>query len=78
MMQTYAFGDGFVLPSYNYDTPRIRACKLFGVQGQSWKRRSSLIANAIKEFSINGKEIEKLNMEMIGSTHRHYKINYKL
>jgi hypothetical protein len=42
MMQTYAFGDGFVLPSYNYDTPRIRACKLFGVQGQSWKRRSSV------------------------------------
>jgi hypothetical protein len=36
------------------------------------------IANAIKEFSINGKEIKKLNMEMIGSTHRHYKINYKL
>jgi hypothetical protein len=30
------------------------------------ERRSSVIANAIKEFSISGKEIEKPKMEMIG------------
>jgi len=65
MMQTYAFGDGFVLQNYSYDTPRIRACNLLGLQGQSWKRRSNVIANAIKEFSISEKEMEKGKMEMI-------------
>jgi hypothetical protein len=32
-MQMPTFGNGFVPPTFYFDTPRIRACKLFGVQG---------------------------------------------
>jgi hypothetical protein len=34
VMQTYAFGDGVAPPTSNFDTLRIRACKLPIVQGQ--------------------------------------------
>jgi hypothetical protein len=34
VMQTYAFGDGVAPPTSNFDTLRIRACKLPTVQGQ--------------------------------------------
>jgi hypothetical protein len=34
VMQTYAFGDGVATLTSNFDTLRIRACKLPTVQGQ--------------------------------------------
>jgi len=63
MMQTYAFGDRFVLPSYSYDTPSMQ---IAWCPRSKLEKRSSVIANAIKKNSISGKEIEKFKVEMIG------------
>ncbi len=61
-------------PSAGSDTPKTRACKLFGVQGKVNKRMENkrrkldasffAIVDAIKEFSEGVKEIEKMIMEM--------------
>jgi hypothetical protein len=57
---------------------KIRACKLFGVQGKANKitenKRRKLdvssfpIADVIKEFSNSVKKIEQMNMEIIEKT----------
>ncbi len=66
------------VPSIGLDILKIKACKVFGVQGKvnkimENKRRkldasSFAIVDVIKEFSKGVKEIEKMNMEMIERT----------
>jgi hypothetical protein len=37
-MQTPAFGNGFVLLTFSFNTTRNKACKLLGIQGQPNKK----------------------------------------
>jgi hypothetical protein len=76
--QTHVFKDDSAnvetTPSTNFNSPRTRACKLFGVQSKPNKKlerkkrplstSSSTIAHAINNFTHVMKEIELKKIEM--------------
>ncbi len=75
VMQTFAFRNGVVPPTFGSNTLQTRACKLLGILGEPNRKleknkmkmdaRSNAIIDTIKELFTSVKEIEKLKMEMI-------------